>query len=62
MINAHKRSKSNEIDPKKYIEDIDNKIYSFTEGNMIKDIYTSKTNSMNKDSFYLYIITKEGKL
>ena len=62
LINAHKRSKSNEIDPKKYIEDIDNKIYSFTEGNMIKDISTSKTNSMNKDSFYLYTITKEGEL
>ena len=62
LINAHKRSKSNEIDPKKYIEDIDNKIYSFTEGNMIKDISTSKTNNMNKDSFYLYTITKEGEL
>ena len=62
LINAHKRSKSDEIDPKKYIEDIDNKIYSFTEGNMIKDISTSKTNNMNKDSFYLYTITKEGEL
>ena len=58
--NIHKRSKSNEIIHKKYIEVIDNKIYCFTEGNITKDI--SKIKNINKDSFYLYSITKEGEL
>ena len=60
LINTHKRIKSNEINKKKQFEEIEHKIYYYTEGNIKKDM--SKINHMNKESFYLYSINKEGKL
>ena len=60
IINTHKRTKSNEINVNKNKEQIEYILYSYTEGNVIKD--TTKTNKINKDSFYLYSITQEGKL
>ena len=60
LVNIHKRAKSNDIDMKKNKEQIEYITYSYTEGNILKDI--NKSNNINKDSFYLYSITKEGKL
>ena len=60
IINTHKRTKSNDINVNKNKEQIEYIVYSYTEGNVIKDM--NKTNKINKDSFYLYSITQEGKL
>ena len=59
LTNSHKRINSSEI-VRNIPEIIENGIYSYTEGNIIKDIPRNK--ETNKDSFYLYTITKEGKL
>ena len=61
-IIIHRKTKSKEIFNNQYLEDkdIDSNIYSYSEGNTIKT--RTKSNEKNKDSFYLYTITKEGIL
>ena len=62
-IDTHRRTRSNELNLKKYNEEIEYKIYNYTEGNIIRNKYkNTETNEINKDSLYLYTITKEGKL
>ena len=59
-ITIHRKTKSKELIKNQYLEDIDTNIYSYSEGNTIKS--RTKNNEKNKDSFYLYTITKEGIL
>ena len=60
-IIIHRKAKSEEASSYQYLEDIDTNIYSYSEGNTIKS-RTKNTNEISKDSFYLYTITKDGKL
>ena len=60
-IIIHRKAKSKEASSYQYLEDIETNIYSYSEGNTIKS-RTKNTNEISKDSFYLYTITKDGKL
>ena len=59
-IIIHRKTKSKEIVNNQYLENIDTNIYSYSEGNTIKS--RTKNNEKNKDSFYLYTISKDGIL
>ena len=60
-INIHRRIKSCEFNNgNNNITNIEYKTKCYSEGNIIKDI--DKNNDINKSSFYLYSITKEGEI
>ena len=61
LISLHRKTKSQDISINKFLEDIDANNYCYSEGNIIKS-RTKNNNDINKDSFYLYTITKEGKI